>query len=129
MEITFETYGEDELSQNIKKLMQELGPEKVGPVVLDGANVIKNAIYDRAPQGPTGNLKSAVYAKLAPSKNVAFAGIRGGRAPHAHLVEYGHGGPQPAPAHPFFRPAVDESKDFARQVVINGLKDLVEGAL
>lgn len=26
-------------------------------------------------------------------------------APHAHLVEYGHGGPAPAPPHPFVRSA------------------------
>ena len=30
----------------------------------------------------------------------------GSRAPHAHLVEFGHGGPHPAPRHPFIEPAV-----------------------
>ena len=27
-------------------------------------------------------------------------------APHAHLIELGHGGPQPAPPHPFMEPAI-----------------------
>jgi HK97 gp10 family phage protein len=32
----------------------------------------------------------------------------------AHLVEYGHAGPTPAPAHPFMRPAFDENVGAAR---------------
>ena len=34
-------------------------------------------------------------------------------APHAHLVEYGHGGPAPAPPHPFVRPAFDRKEGEA----------------
>lgn len=30
---------------------------------------------------------------------------------HGHLVEFGHGGPHPAPANPFMRPAYDETKN------------------
>ena len=29
---------------------------------------------------------------------------------HGHLIEFGHGGPHPAPAFPFMRPAYDETK-------------------
>lgn len=29
---------------------------------------------------------------------------------HGALVEFGHGGPSPAPAHPYMRPAIDETK-------------------
>lgn len=29
---------------------------------------------------------------------------------YGHLVEFGHGGPKPAPARPFMRPAYDETK-------------------
>ena len=35
-------------------------------------------------------------------------------APHAHLVEYGHGGKSPAPAHPFLRPALNKNINLAR---------------
>jgi len=34
-------------------------------------------------------------------------------APHAHLVEYGHGGKSPAPAHPFLRPALGKNISLA----------------
>ena len=37
-------------------------------------------------------------------------------APHAHLVEYGHGGPQPAPPHPFLRKAFEANITEARRV-------------
>ena len=37
-------------------------------------------------------------------------------APHSHLVEYGHGGPRPAPPHPYLRPALDKNIDDARRL-------------
>ena len=38
-------------------------------------------------------------------------------APHAHLVEFGHGGPAPAPPHPFVRPAFDAQADNAFRII------------
>lgn len=42
------------------------------------------------------------------------------------FVEYGHGGPRPAPPHPFIRPAYDLKKDDAwaaiKQAVIDQMK-------
>ena len=32
------------------------------------------------------------------------------KRPTAHLVEFGHGGPKPAPEHPFMRPAYEDEK-------------------
>ena len=42
---------------------------------------------------------------------------------YANPVEKGHGGPGPAPAHPFVRPAFDVRKDEAYQIMKNILKD------
>ena len=42
---------------------------------------------------------------------------------YANPVEKGHGGPAPAPAHPFVRPAFDVRKDEAYQIMKNVLKD------
>ena len=42
---------------------------------------------------------------------------------YANPVEKGHGGPAPAPAHPFVRPAFDVRKDEAYQIMKNILKD------
>ena len=38
-------------------------------------------------------------------------------------VEYGHGGPGPAPAHPYIRPAYDATEDEAYGIIREGLRD------
>ena len=45
---------------------------------------------------------------------------------YATPVEYGHGGPAPAPAHPFIRPAYDTRADEAYQIIRDGLRDAVD---
>ena len=37
--------------------------------------------------------------------------------PHAHLVELGHGGPKPAPPHPFMKPAIEDTSGTLRAIV------------
>lgn len=56
----------------------------------------------------TGNLERSIVAKVfrSPGPSTAFVAINYRYGPHAHLVEHGHGGPQPAPPHPFFSPVV-----------------------
>ena len=39
------------------------------------------------------------------------------------FVEYGHGGPGPAPAHPYVRPAFDTRQDEAYSIIRNGILD------
>ena len=41
-------------------------------------------------------------------------------------VEYGHGGPAPAPAHPFIRPAYDVRQDEAYEIIRDGLRDAID---
>lgn len=43
----------------------------------------------------------------------------------AHLVEFGHGGKSPAPAHPFLRPALDASKGEALNKVTQKARELL----
>jgi len=38
-------------------------------------------------------------------------------------TEYGHGGPAPAPAHPYIRPAYDTRQDEAYRIIRDGLLD------
>ncbi|MFR6102054.1 MAG: HK97-gp10 family putative phage morphogenesis protein [Christensenellales bacterium] len=45
---------------------------------------------------------------------------------YATPVEYGHGGPAPAPAHPFIRPAYDTRADEAYGIIRDGLRDAVD---
>ncbi len=41
-------------------------------------------------------------------------------------VEYGHGGPGPAPAHPYIRPAYDTRQDEAYEIIRDGLRDALD---
>ena len=41
-------------------------------------------------------------------------------------VEYGHGGPGPAPAHPYIRPAYDTRADEAYEIIRDGLRDAID---
>ena len=45
---------------------------------------------------------------------------------YATPVEYGHGGPAPAPAHPFVRPAYDTRADEAYAIIREGLQDAID---
>lgn len=41
-------------------------------------------------------------------------------------VEYGHGGPGPAPAHPYIRPAYDTRQDEAYEIIRDGLRNAID---
>lgn len=45
---------------------------------------------------------------------------------YATPVEYGHGGPAPALAHPFIRPAYDARSDEAYEIIRDGLRDAID---
>ncbi len=45
------------------------------------------------------------------------------KAYYSAPVEYGHGGPAPAPAHPFVRPAFDTRADEAYSIMKKILRD------
>lgn len=128
--------GLKELSAQINTIITSLGPDEVEPVLLEGAEMIADRVRQKAPRGKTGRLAKSVIAKKLkrlqwnrPAPCIAAVDqhpIIG--APHAHLVEWGHGGPHPAPAHPFFRPAVDEMANPAAQYVMNRLAEKVNKA-
>lgn len=108
----------DELERTGNKIIANLNKGQT-EVLLKAAKKVQTRIKEKAPLGPTGNLKKATYAKALPptitQPAVAFAGIRARRAPHAILVERGHAGPHPAPPHPFFRPAWDSVREEIKQ--------------
>jgi len=120
----------DNLERAGNKIVKELNKGRT-KALLAAARKVRKRIKQKAPRGPTGNLKKAAYAKALPATmtrpTVAFAGIRARKAPHAHLVEFGHGGPHPAPPHPFLRPAWDSIKDEIRRDIAIAFKRNIEG--
>ncbi len=49
-----------------------------------------------------------------------------GDAYYPAYVEYGHGGPGPAPAHPYIRPAYDARQDEAYEIIRDGLRNALD---
>lgn len=123
--------GMDSFLAGYRKAAGVVSDKEVAGIMLAGARVIAKAVRRRAPKGPTGNLKKGVRAKkfrrFKVHQPAAWAGTIHKLAPHAHLVEYGHrlvrGGQEVGfvRGHPFFRPAVQETRDQVKAVVTKGL--------
>ena len=145
--------GMEQLKANSEKIAKE-ARKAASESVMRQAEMVRDAIRERAPQGPTGNLKRAAIAKMMPEKGgyppIAIAGIDRRKAPHAALVEFGGHDVRrpkkskvlvsrygeffgievaPMPARPFFRPAVDETKEKVKENLKNDIKRGIESAV
>ena len=115
-------------SAALREVIQELDLEdrlpNVAPRALEaGAQVLLPYIQARAPVR-TGQLKKAMAVtkrRRAKGHYSVDVGAPGHRAPHGHLVEQGHGGPKPAPAHPFMAPAAAEAEEAVMSAIMKEL--------
>lgn len=132
--------GMADLEKQLKDLEKSLNPDKVEPILLDGAKDLAAAMKANAPKGPTGNLKKSIKAKLLKQyagHPAAGAGVDRKKAPHAHLVEYGTAqrhqksgkSTGTMPSKPFLRPAWDANKERITGNIIDGLKGLIDKCL
>ena len=141
--MSLEIRGVDELTSDLQRMAEKAGSEAADMALKAGAKVILTEMKAQAqidPRVRKGNLLkslklgSIVTAMREQRSKIGVKRIELGSyekkhgqiAPHAHLVEYGHGGPYPAPPHPFIRPSfdkrVDEAYDEMRRVLKNELK-------
>jgi len=122
--------GVGELKKKFGEMIAIIDDRKTENELLKSANILKNDIKRRAPKGPTGNLKRSIVARIFKRKitnqPAAFVAVDYRIAPHAHLVEYGHGGPHPASAHPFFRSAIDALKNKIVDIIEKGIWRILE---
>jgi len=127
----FELEGLDELNNNIEKLLKSVSKEEAAPILGKSADFLRDDIISRAPLGSTGNLKRGIVSKTYSDykEAAALVMINYGRAPHAHLVEFGHAGKNPAPPHPFFRPAWDDDKQKIEEDIKQELLEIIERAV
>jgi len=132
MSAKFDISGADVLLRDLERMIPS--DTNVDDALKAGAEPIRDEMQRNAPVGETGNLKRAVkVGNVRTRKNgrTITIGIhrrdidlsaKGGHYYPAY-VEYGHGGPRPAPPHPFVRPAYDLKKDEAwnaiKQATIN----------
>lgn len=95
---------------------------------------VKAAVYGRdqvrllAPI-KTGKLRSAIFAARGDeNKPDALLGVNYRIAPHAHLVEFGHGGPHPAGPKPYMRPGIERASRGIAEIIKDGLLEVIEEA-
>ena len=87
--------------------------------------------YQRIRARTIGRVGKLVFVQKSGRKLSAFGkklakGTTKRPTKYAHLVEYGHGGPHPAPPHPFARPAWDTKKDAIKSLLETGIIEGIE---
>lgn len=121
--------GLAEIQAKLANILDHTTGTKAKEVYFQAAQVGKEAILAITPLGPTGNLRKAIFAAHGdPEKPNALVGVNHRIAPHAHLVEYGHAGPHPAPPHPYFRPGIVDASPGMKEVIEKGLTGIIEEA-
>ena len=102
---------------------------KAGAVPIE-RQMIHNASTD--PKVITDTLRSSIHTGRIKTPRDGAKSITIGvhhseaGAYYANPVEYGHGGPAPAPMHPFVRPAFDVRKDEAYDEIRRILSDALK---
>ena len=135
-----DTQGFDGLASYIAGMASRMDADGVGaPVarrILEAAaQPIHQQMKTNASKDPkiiTGVLSRSI--RIGPVKNRRKSGKsitigvhrKEEGAYYATPVEYGHGGPAPAPAHPFIRPAYDTRADEAYGIIRDGLRDAID---
>jgi hypothetical protein len=125
--------GIEELEKNCNQLIKDV-TEGTKEILHKEALFVKGKIKEEIAaqfKVKTGKLKSAPYATVYPETTSwpahAFVGVRPKRAPHAHLLTGGHGGPHPAKAYPFVTQAWDKCQWQVLEHIEGGLKNAIEG--
>ena len=127
--------GFDDLKNDLLNMARELDEDGAAIIraLEAGAKPIEEQMLANASTDPamiTGDLHDSIKTdKVRNSKGRRYitTGVhykeRG--AFYANPVEFGHGGPAPAPAHPFVRPAFDTRSNEAYE----NMKSVLRGAL
>lgn len=114
----YDVMGNAESRHIVGQALQEAAVpirDKIKENIIAGGHIRTGALIDSISIGKlTGLRKNGYRIKV---------GVIGNRAPHAHLVEYGHGGPAPAPEHPFMAPAYESEKQHAADLLAQAIKE------
>ncbi len=122
----FKIEGVEELQAELSKIVNEVTGKEMKDVYVKAAIVVRDEARRFAPE-VTGALRRGIFAARGDeNKSSALVGVNYKIAPHAHLVEFGHAGPHPAPPHPYMRPAVENKKEAVKQIMTDGLGAIVK---
>ena len=114
-------------SQEVDRMLGTLSevPAIAAEAVQAGVNILLPAAQAAAPVGPTGgtHIKNRIEARTkGPSAEVGVWD-----EPVAYYVEYGHGGPHPAPAHPYLEPTAEAVQDEVLEAVADVISQWLDG--
>ena len=134
--------GLDELRTQIAEMANALDTEGAGAtvtrVILENAAIpVHEEMKRNASKDPkiiSGDLHCAIHIgsvrKRAKGGKYITIGVHrkdwNNEDYYPAYVEFGHGGPGPAPAHPYIRPAYDVTEDEAYELIRNGLREALE---
>ena len=116
---------------DVQRMMGYVGdmPQLATQALQAGADVLLPAVQDAAPIGPSGgtHIRDKLEVKIkGGAKPNALVGVWG--EPVAYYVEYGHGGPHPAPAHPYMQPTADAHADEVLEAIMDTINNYLAGA-
>lgn len=131
--MALETQGFDDLANDLTNMAAKLQfGSGVNRALRAGAVPIEQQMLHNASSDPkiiTGDLHGSIRTGSVKARRTGGKAITIGvshkekGAYYANPVEFGHGGPAPAPAHPFVRPAFDVRKDDAYEEIKRVLRD------
>ena len=134
-----ETQGFADLMTDIAQMASAMDADGAGaPTAKRILEEAAKPIYDQAKANASSNPKvisgvlnrsiriGPVRKRRTSGKTITIGVHRKEKAYYATPVEYGHGGPAPAPAHPFIRPAYDTCQDEAYEIIRDGLRDAID---
>lgn len=85
--------------------------------LMAGAEIMRAAVYAATPVR-SGRLQGTIAIRARGRGAAIQADVGAINSPVAHLVEKGHGGPKPAPAHPFVEPAAQSVEDQVMDAIM-----------
>lgn len=141
VKLTISVTGMAEFEKNAKELVRRINSEEMQDRLMPGAFLVRDIAKRLVGLGPgrkDKHLRDAIFATKGKRATGVFgslaqmAGFRDGitviagvdrkKAPHAGLVEFGHGGPKPAPAYPYMRPAASAARPGIVIVIENAVR-------
>ncbi len=124
MASNFKIEGLDNLQKEMNRLEKAFKGDKTKDAAKRPAEMLRDSVKQKAPVGPTGNLKRSVQAKEL--DYVWIAAVDQKIAPHAHLLEFGTVN---MPAQPFFRTGIEAASNQAVKEFHSNLAKLVDKAV
>lgn len=105
----------------------------IGSALKAGAKIIHNKMLANASSDPKvitgeliGSIKVGNIRKRGAGKQITVGVHHKDNAAYfSNALEFGHGGPAPAPAHPFVRPAYDTESGAAYEVMKDELRSAI----